>query len=244
MALNAFVIRPFGVKEILVSPPPRAVPTLDQGPGVAASASARVETVEGAVQRIILDFDAVHRDLIEPALTRLRIRGETAEAVVTAGNIREDMFHRLLTADLVIADVSLHNANVFYELGIRQAFRDKYTFLIRCDLSAYPFDLSTDRYFEYSATDPARSVERLADALRATLSSSKADSPVFRLIPKLEAEDRSHFIVVPDEFREEVERAQKYYRPGDLRLLAMEVQGYLWEVEGLRAVGRAQFELN
>src|SRR5262245_18318855 len=244
MALNAFVIRPFGVKEILVSPPPRAVPTLDQGPGAAPPASARVETVEGSVQRIILDFEAVHRDLIDPALQLLRIRGETTEAVVTAGNIREDMFHRLLTADLVIADVSIHNVNVFYELGIRQAFRDKYTFLVRCDLSDYPFDLKTDRYFEYSTKNPAQSVDRLAAALRATVSSSKADSPVFKLLPKLEAEDRSRFIVVPEEFREEVERARKYYRPGDLRLLAMEAKGYLWEIEGLREVGRAQFELN
>jgi hypothetical protein len=39
------------------------------------------------------------------------------------GNIRLDMFQRLLTADLVIADISIQNANVYYELGVRHALR-------------------------------------------------------------------------------------------------------------------------
>jgi len=71
-----------------------------------------------------------------------------------------------------------------------------------------------------------------------------ADSPVLKLLPKLEAEDRSRFIVVPEEFREEVERARRHERPEHLRLLAVECEGFLWEVEGLREVGRAQFESN
>ena len=121
--------------------------------------------------------------------------GDTTGAVVEAGNIREDMFNRLITADLVIADVSLHNPNVFYELGLRQAFRDKFTFVIRCDLDAYPFDLQTDRYFDYQLLELLRSpdqvAERLTTALRKTLNQYRADSPVFRLMPQLEAEDRS-----------------------------------------------------
>ena len=40
-----------------------------------------------------------------------------------AGSIHEDMFRELVMADIVVADVSLHNANVFYELGIRHAVR-------------------------------------------------------------------------------------------------------------------------
>jgi hypothetical protein len=48
-----------------------------------------------------------------------------------AGYPRRYVFS-VLTADLVIADISIHNANVFYELGVRHALRDKKTFLIRC----------------------------------------------------------------------------------------------------------------
>ena len=37
----------------------------------------------------------------------------------------------LIEADLVIADISIHNANVFYELGIRHALRPWRTYMIR-----------------------------------------------------------------------------------------------------------------
>src|SRR5436190_24179738 len=79
-----------------------------------------------------INFDAVEEKLIDPALDKLEgYQGRTTGDIVRAGNIREDMFQLLLTADLVIADVSIDNANVFYELGIRHALRDKRTLLLR-----------------------------------------------------------------------------------------------------------------
>lgn len=228
MPLNAFIIRPFGIKDVLL-------------PG-------KEELVEGARVRVSklmkVDFEAVHKKLIAPAMGRLHIEANTTEAVVEAGNIREDMFHLLMTADLVIADVTIHNPNVFYELGIRHAFRDKFTFLIRSEGNDDPFDLKTDRYFYYNHERPEDSIEKLSKAIRATLASERTDSPVFRLLPRMRAEDRSRFISVPRDFLEDVERAKKYRRGGDLRLLAHESEGFLWEVEALREVGRAQFELN
>src|SRR5437868_2326809 len=91
-----------------------------------------------------IDFERVEHDLIGPALDRLGITGRTTGEFTEAGNIRLDMFQALVTADLVVADVSVGNANVFYELGIRHALREKRTFLIRCDGDKYPFDLETD----------------------------------------------------------------------------------------------------
>lgn len=250
MPLNAFIVRPFGVKELIVSSRnmPERLKSYEPKEGH-KSVLHRVEQIGASADwKVAIDFDAVHEHLVTPALLELNIRGEAASAVVVAGNIREDMFHRLITADLVIADLSMHNANVFYELGIRQAFRDKYTFLIRSNLSEYPFDLKTDRYFDYDVIDlfdsSKKTVERLAEALRATIMSYKADSPVFKLLPKLEAEDRSRFIAVPDEFREEVGRARQLRLPEHLRMLAVECADNLWEIEGLREVGRAQFESN
>jgi len=263
MPINAFIVRPFGVKELIVETA-KLPGALKANPAIGQDDSPvrKVEQIatDGGHWRVEVDFDLVHKRLIEPALKRLGIRGETAAAVVVAGNIREDMFHRLITSDLVIADLSMHNANVFYELGIRQAFRDKYTFLVRSNLSEYPFDLKTDRYFDYDMVDllepldrtvtpglvspHAHVSERLAEALRTTIMSYKADSPVFKLLPQLEAEDRSRFIAVPDEFREEVERARQLRLPEHLRMLAVECTDSLWEVEGLRQVGRAQFESN
>lgn len=250
MPLNAFIVRPFGVKELIVSGDHMPARLKDHASiGRELSPVPHIESLGGGADwRVKVNFDLIHQLLVTPALSRLNIRGETTEAVIVAGNIREDMFHRLITSDLVIADLSIHNPNVFYELGIRQAFRDKYTFLIRSNLTEYPFDLKTDRYFNYDVADlldrSEQMAEKLAAALRTTIMSYKADSPVFKLLPQLEAEDRSRFIAVPDEFREEVERAQQLRLPEHLRTLAVECADGLWEVEGLRAVGRAQFESN
>jgi hypothetical protein len=191
-----------------------------------------------------IDFDAVERDLIVPALTRCGVDGRTTLDILRQGNIRVDMFQRLLTADLVVADVSLHNANVFYELGIRHALRNKRTFLVRAEGDRYPFDLQTDRYFTYDAKAPAAKLDLLMTALRQTLDSEATDSPVFNLLPGLTEQDRSHFLPVPRDFREEVDRAFSAKQPGDLELFGSEVSGLEWEYEGLRVVGRAQYKLN
>src|SRR5215212_9885211 len=101
-----------------------------------------------------IDFDAVERALIHPAMDAAHVMGSTTLEIAQAGNIREDMFRLLVTADLVIADLSIHNANVFYELGVRHGLRPRGTLLIRADVHAYPFDLQTDRFLLYERQSP------------------------------------------------------------------------------------------
>ncbi len=200
-----------------------------------------------------IDFDRVEKELIRPAMGQAGLTGGTTGEFIQQGNIRTDMFEQLLIADLVIADISIHNANVFYELGIRHAFRDKRTFLLKSkgDKSKeneskegdVPFDLKTDRYLSYDGNDPAASVASFADALNATLDSQKADSPVYQLLPELEPSDPNKLLVVPLDFREEIERAEDANNCGDLQLLAAELDGFVWRVAGLRLVGHGQFRL-
>jgi len=190
-----------------------------------------------------IDFDRVERDLIHPAFKALNISGGTTVEFIQQGNIRTDMFEQLLIADLVVADISIHNANAFYELGIRHAFRDKRTFLIKSEGDEAPFDLKTDRYLPYDANNPAASLSALTEALNATMDSQDQDSPVFQLLPGLEPADPTKFQVVPLDFREEVERAESLKNPGYLQLLSAEVDGFAWMTMGLRLIGNAQFKL-
>src|SRR6185503_14862259 len=111
-----------------------------------------------------IDFDQIATDLIDPALTAINAEGRETLDIVESGNIRVDMFRRLLTADLVVADLSIHNANVFYELGIRHALRDHGTLMLRSDADAFPFDLQTDRYFTYDKNDPKASRKDLIES--------------------------------------------------------------------------------
>lgn len=204
--INAFIVRPFGVKQ-----------------GV--------------------DFDRAEALLIQPALKQIGVVGGTTGEIVEQGNIREDMFRMLVAADLVIADVSIHNANVFYELGIRHGLRANATFLLRANIDEFPFDLRTDRYLTYDQANPAARVGELAAALKATVDSHRIDSPVYLVLPNLKPPDPAVLRAVPGEFREAVELAESAGCRGDLRLLAYEARGFDWASEGLRVVGRAQFNL-
>src|SRR5262249_34619228 len=155
-----------------------------------------------------VDFNRVHRELIKPALDKLKIEGDTTEEIAHAGNIRRDMFRLLAVADLVIADLSIHNANVFYELGIRHAVTARRTFLIRANVDKVPFDLLAGRYLAYDKDNPGASVDALVAGLQATLDSDEVDSPVISLMhQELVTPDLSRLLAPPSDFREEVHRA-------------------------------------
>jgi tetratricopeptide (TPR) repeat protein len=215
-----------------------------------------------------IDFDRVEKMLIAPALKAVKAEGRTTIEILEAGNIRIDMFERLLASDLVVADISTNNPNVFYELGIRHALRARRTYLIRAKTRSpealgkgaakkttgkktpsqeaekakdVPFDLKTDRYLEYDPKAPAKTLDNLIAGLNATLANEDRDSPVFLSLPNLKEQDGSRFIPVPLEFGEEVQRAVASDDAARLTLLSIETQGFPWESEGLRTVGRALF---
>jgi hypothetical protein len=199
----------------------------------------------------LINFDNVANELIGPALEAIGADGRETLDIFESGNIRFDMFRRLLTADIVVADLSIRNANVYYELGIRHALREQGTVMIRsdADADAFPFDLQTDRYFTYNRNDPKSSLPQLIETLRATQDNahkdySAKDSPVFTSLPNLREPDPSQFNTVPQDFGEDVEKAAVNRIAGDLALYSYEVKGFEWEQQGWRLIGRAQFDIN
>jgi hypothetical protein len=60
------------------------------------------------------------------------------------------MFARLLLAEFVVADLTLANLNVFYELGIRHAAKPYTTVPIFASIHALPFDVAMVRAIGYS----------------------------------------------------------------------------------------------
>ncbi len=212
MGWSAFVVRPFGLRKEL--------------------------TAKGEAYEV--DFDRIQRELIDPALLAAGIAGSTTENILQAGNIREDMFQLLAHADVVIADISLHNANVFYELGARHALRPKRTYMIRYEGAEVPFDIKTDRYLKYDRNQPGSSVQALADGLKATLADRDGtDSPIFKLLPALKPPSIGDLVPVPKEFQEVLSQARARGRSGALVLLGEEANRLPWGAEGLRLVARA-----
>jgi hypothetical protein len=196
-----------------------------------------------------VNFNAIHDQLIAPALQAFGVTKTTTLDILESGNIRADMFRLLLTADVVIADLSIHNANVFYELGIRHSLVKKHTILIRAEIDKIPFDLFTDRYLLYDVHDPAASLPTLIRTIDATLrSANETDSPVFSLLPGLVEQDAEAFIVVPPRFSEKVRevlgsKTDADSKTADLVLFATEIAGLSWEIAGLRLLGRALLQI-
>ncbi len=191
-----------------------------------------------------IDFDRIDRDLIAIAIEQAGCGGGTTTDVVEAGNIREDMFSLILEADVVICDITIRNANVFYELGIRHSLREKSTILIKGDPTAdtTPFDLLTDRYLNYELAAPSSSIEPLAEMIKASrVSARRTDSPVFQMLPRLTPVDGSQVDVIPLKFSQEVELAAAKKSVEDLRSFFEASLGDRYEYGKLRCIGNAQW---
>ena len=71
-------------------------------------------------------------------------RCERADKIGEAGSINDQIVSRLLDADLVVADLSFHNPNAFYELAIRHMVRKPFIHVIN-STTDFPFDVAGDR---------------------------------------------------------------------------------------------------
>ena len=68
-----------------------------------------------------IDFDQIYQAGIKPAIEAAGLEALRGDEERTGGIIHSAMFARLLLAEFVVADLTLANPNVFYELGIRHA---------------------------------------------------------------------------------------------------------------------------
>lgn len=79
---------------------------------------------------IEIDFDDVYVRGIIPVTEDADVDVIRADEERMGGFIHAPMYERLLLAEIVIADLTLANPNVFYELGIRHAARPRATIMI------------------------------------------------------------------------------------------------------------------
>lgn len=84
------------------------------------------------------EWTEVFDQTIEPAVSAAGYH--CLRSVVSVGHIIEGVLDNLNRSDLVVADLTDRNPNVFYELGVRHALRDA-TILISQNVDDIPFDL-------------------------------------------------------------------------------------------------------
>lgn len=96
-------------------------------------------------------YDDLYREVIAPVCERRRFRVQRADDVFHPGIILQDIINGLVDSDVVIAEISPTNANVFYELGYAHALR-KPTVLLARRGGTLPFDVSAYRVIFYDDT--------------------------------------------------------------------------------------------
>jgi hypothetical protein len=90
-----------------------------------------------------LDLDKTYKYIIKPAVADAGLECTRADEIPHSGVIDVPMYERLLTADVVVADLSTSNKNAFYELGVRHALRPHTTIVICEDgAKSFPFDVN------------------------------------------------------------------------------------------------------
>jgi hypothetical protein len=114
-------------------------------------------------------FDEVLKSLITPAGRNAGFKVRTANRQ-GSDVIQSTIINNLLNADLVLADLTEHNPNVLFELGLRMA-HDKPVALIRAIGTGPIFDVDNMlRVYEYSPSLWATTVERDLPKLTAHIS--------------------------------------------------------------------------
>lgn len=93
-------------------------------------------------------FDQIYELFISEALDNAGFEFEKADDIKSQQNILKDIIDGISKSDLIIADLSKPNPNVYYELGLAHAL-NKPVISLTQDISLLPFDLKSYRVIEY-----------------------------------------------------------------------------------------------
>lgn len=125
----------------------------------------------------LLDF------IIAPVVNELGYKAMRADKLGLPGDITVQIITELNSSDLIIADLTEKNANVFYELAISHALRKPVVHMIKQGESI-PFDLQQNRVVEYDTgnyrmMDPSK--EELKTQISNLLSNKESITNPFTL---------------------------------------------------------------
>lgn len=102
--------------------------------------------------------DMVFNHIIQPAVEQQGYQAVRADNISEPGNITSQVIEYVVESDLVIADLTGSNPNVFYELAIRHAYRKPLIQMIE-EGQTIPFDVASDRAIFFSTDDIAKAEE-------------------------------------------------------------------------------------
>jgi len=112
----------------------------------------------------------IYKHIVRKAISPLGyIDIRRADHLANPGMITAQMVERLVGDDLVVADLTGANANVYYELAIRHAIRKPFVQMVQIG-EVLPFDVADMRTIEFDYRDldsVEEAVEKIRDQVRA-----------------------------------------------------------------------------
>jgi len=125
------------------------------------------------------EFDDVWEDAISPAAATAGFKCVRGDNPIHPGSIMKDVVEGVFGADVIVADLSRLNPNVFYELGIAHTIGDKTVMICEKTETRPPFDLADYRTLFYE-----RSKNELVERLKGLPAwSGAATNPVRQFGP-------------------------------------------------------------
>jgi len=137
---------------------------------------------------VTIDFDQIYTELLIPAAAKVGLKIVRSDRDSAGGMIHATMFEKVILADIVIADISFPNPNVYYELGLRHSTRSFTTITVGLDGTVFPFDLKPLKHILYVFEDneiknKEKVIGSLVERLLLAVDSKNAtDSPIFQTI--------------------------------------------------------------
>ena len=108
--------------------------------------------------------DKLFRHVFQPACKTVGYKAARADKLLVSGVITSKILEQIRDSEIVIADLTDHNPNVFYELAIRHAVR-RPVICVMNKKDKIPFDLAHVNILSYEDADSADEVSGLKDKL-------------------------------------------------------------------------------
>jgi uncharacterized protein (TIGR02996 family) len=154
-------------------------------------------------------YIGIYRSIIEPAARQAGYKARRSDLDGGPGSITLDVIRDLASADMVIADLTEANANVFLELGIRHVLRKSGTVHIIDKSYHIPFDINNYRAIEYSTNlaEVPQVIEEIVKAIKVREQDlTRSDNPVHDALTSLPIDVRT---TGDEELRKQIEYLQR-----------------------------------
>ncbi|MDD4708086.1 MAG: hypothetical protein PHO47_07765 [Firmicutes bacterium] len=118
------------------------------------------------------ELKEIYEDSIRLAFEEIGFNCERADDIFHNTSIMEVIWTKICSAEIIVADLTGKNPNVFYEIGIAHTL-GKEVILITQNKEDVPFDLRHLKYIKYSIT--RRGQEQLKEELKITVQAIKGN---------------------------------------------------------------------